>query len=126
VTAALLAAITGVLLGDRPGEMLFAAGAVGLPFGLLVAGSPAQARRGWWLGLAGTLLSVTLTTAVIVRPEWAGRTLAAGWPAGALAALVGYWLLPVAILGAAAALALPGGEKGKDTREEDGEGDAPR
>ena len=124
--AALLSAIAGVLLAGGAGASLFAAGAVGLPLGLLVAGSPPRARRGWWLGLAGALLSVAGATAVVLRPEWAGLTLAGGWPAGALAALAGYWLLPLVLLGAAAALALPRGEEGEGPPAEDGEGDAPR
>lgn len=123
--AALLAAIAGVLVGSGAGAALFAAGAVGLPLGLLAAGSPPHARREWWLGVAGALLSVAVATAVVVKPEWSGRTLAGGWPAGALAALAGFWLLPLALLGAAA-LALPRGEEGEDPPEGNGGGDAPR
>lgn len=126
VVAALTAAFAGTLFGGGAGAALFASGAVGLPFGLMVAASPPRARRGWWLGLAGAFLSVAGATVVVLRPEWAARTFAGGWPAGALAALVGYWLLPLVLLGAAAALALPSGESGADPSDEDGAGDASR
>jgi hypothetical protein len=136
VSAALLAAISGLLVGGRAGAALFAGGAVGLPLGLLVAGSPPGAWRGWWAGLAGAGLSVAAATAVVMTPEWARRPLAAGWPAGALAALVGLWLLPLVLLGVAAALSPPGrqavgegaggSEDGEEDRDEGGDGNGRR
>lgn len=99
VAGALCAAFAGILLRTGAGPVLFAAGAVGLPLGLLAAGIPARSPRRWWLSWALAALAAGSAAAGIAAPGESGRQLVGGWPFGSLLALAGLWLLPLLLLG---------------------------
>lgn len=99
VAGALCAAFAGILLRTGAGPVLFAAGAVGLPLGLLAAGIPARSPRRWWLSWALAALAAGSAAMGIAAPGESGRQLVGGWPFGSLLALAGLWLLPLLLLG---------------------------
>lgn len=99
---AIVAIFAGILLRTGAGPVLFAAGAVGLPLGLLAAGIPARSPRRWWLSWALAALAAGSAAAGIAAPGGVSRQLVGGWPFGSLLALAGLWLLPLLLLGVGA------------------------
>ncbi|HQP94033.1 MAG TPA: hypothetical protein PK570_08775, partial [Thermoanaerobaculia bacterium] len=72
VAGALCAAFAGILLRTGAGPVLFAAGAVGLPLGLLAAGIPARSPRRWWLSWALAALAAGSAAMGIAAPGESG------------------------------------------------------